>query len=74
MATYMPSPGPFKAKDAEPEATLEMLVDYLEQQSLALHGNWTRSELNFIELDKVRIKLHRISVTNQEDLSRQKRR
>ena len=29
MATYMPSPGPFKAKDAEPEAMLEMLVDYL---------------------------------------------
>ena len=27
---YAPSPGPFKAKDADPEATLEIFEDYLE--------------------------------------------
>ena len=27
---YAPSPGPFKAKDADPEATLELFEDYLE--------------------------------------------
>ena len=31
MATYMPSPGHFKGADADPEATLEMLQDYLEK-------------------------------------------
>ena len=31
MATYMPSPGPFKGADADPEATLELFGDYLEK-------------------------------------------
>ena len=31
MATYMPSPGPFKGADANPEATLELLEDYLDK-------------------------------------------
>ena len=31
MATYMPSPGPFKGADADPEATLELFTDYLEK-------------------------------------------
>ena len=31
MATYMPSPGPFKGSDADPEATLELFEDYLEK-------------------------------------------
>ena len=29
-SAYAPSPGPFKAKDADPEATLEIFEDYLE--------------------------------------------
>ena len=29
MATYMPSPGPFKGADTDPEATLELFEDYL---------------------------------------------
>ena len=33
MAMYAPSPGPFKAKDADPEATLEMFEDYLENMT-----------------------------------------
>ena len=33
MATYAPSPGPFKAKDADPEATLEIFEDYLENMT-----------------------------------------
>ena len=31
MATYMPSPGPFKGADADPEATLELFGDYLDK-------------------------------------------
>ena len=31
MATYMPSPGPFRGADADPEATLELFDDYLEK-------------------------------------------
>ena len=31
MATYMPSPGPFKGADADPEATLELFEDYLDK-------------------------------------------
>ena len=31
MATYMPSPGPFKGADADPEATLELFDNYLEK-------------------------------------------
>ena len=31
MATYMPSPGAFKGADADPEATLELFVDYLDK-------------------------------------------
>ena len=31
MATYMPSPGPFKGADADPEATLELFTDYLDK-------------------------------------------
>ena len=34
MGTYTPSPGPFKPKDADPEATLERFVDYVEQMEL----------------------------------------
>ena len=30
---YAPSPGPFKAKDADPEATLEIFEDYLENMT-----------------------------------------
>ena len=30
MATYMPSPGQFRGADADPEATLELFTDYLE--------------------------------------------
>ena len=29
--TYMPSPGPFKGADANPEATLELFGDYLDK-------------------------------------------
>ena len=29
-SAYAPSPGPFKSKDADPEATLELFEDYLE--------------------------------------------
>ena len=31
MATYMPSPGPFKGADADPDATLELFEDYLDK-------------------------------------------
>ena len=31
MATYMPSPGPFRGADADPEATLELFDDYPEK-------------------------------------------
>ena len=31
MATYMPSPGPFKGADAYPEAMLELFEDYREK-------------------------------------------
>ena len=34
MTSYAPSPGPFKAKDAEPEATLELFNDYLETMQM----------------------------------------
>jgi transposase InsO family protein len=34
MATYSASPGPFKARDAEPEATLELLDEYLETMEM----------------------------------------
>ena len=34
MGTYTPSPGPFKPKDADPEATLERFVDYVEKMEL----------------------------------------
>ena len=31
MATYMPSPGSFKGADTDPEATLELFVDYMDK-------------------------------------------
>ena len=31
MATYMPSPGPFKGADTDPEATLELFTNYLDK-------------------------------------------
>ena len=34
MASYTPSPGNFKAKDADPEATLERFNDYVEKMEM----------------------------------------
>ena len=34
MATYTPSPGHFKATDADPEATLEKFTDYVDKMKL----------------------------------------
>ena len=34
MATYTPSPGVFKAKDADPEATLERFTDFVDKMKL----------------------------------------
>ena len=34
MTGYMPSPGPFKGRDAEPEATLERFKDYIKTMDM----------------------------------------
>ena len=34
MASYMPSPGPFKGRDAEPEETLERFNDYMKTMEM----------------------------------------
>ena len=51
MATYMPSPGTFKGADADPEATLELFVDYLAKMEKVFRLSRNFNPLTGLKVD-----------------------
>ena len=57
MASYMPSLGPFKGKDAEPEETLERFNDYMKTMEMVFSlskriNPATGSEIEWSDMQK----------------------